>query len=477
MTQGSTGGAFSALSSVYAFNGSAVGTITHLAGLRICFPDNVGSAVNITNNYALLINNQTTGTGTVSYTNRWGIYQEGASDLNYMAANLLLGSTVNTGDKLQVTGTGIFSSTVTAAGVNTFLSGGLNNTTYALNASISSSASASTVAPVARFSNNGGGYVTKIMLSDNNRGDAFITHVAGSAFVPSTRWLGFGVDAVDQIILNASGLVGIGTIAPAYLLDVNGQARFLGNASTNSAAIFNNTAGASGTPQYYTEFNVGATQIATMFRGNGASGVVANGLNIDCFAGFQVRANQLGGSGDTINLLGGNVLIGTTTDAGQKLQVNGSVTSTTITQTQTSATAILKQIGNSNAEGAAQKITIVRQYSVVSLGTKLIIPFTSQTNLNSTTICKVFGHGARYNSRGPLGFEITFAVGHLNLLDNLSSWNGNGNYASIAINGMSIEITFTANYTAATSDGVFVTIEYMTGTESYSIDVPNIAMN
>ena len=174
---------------------------------------------------------------------------------------------------------------------------------------------------------------------------------------------------------------------------------------------------------------------------------------------------------------GGNVLIGTTTDAGQKLQVNGSVTSTTITQTQTSATAILKQIGNSNAEGAAQKITIVRQYSVVSLGTKLIIPFTSQTNLNSTTICKVFGHGARYNSRGPLGFEITFAVGHLNLLDNLSSWNGNGNYASIAINGMSIEITFTANYTAATSDGVFVTIEYMTGTESYSIDVPNIAMN
>ena len=77
MTQGSTVRAFSALSSVYAFNGSAVGTITHLAGLRICFPDNVGSAVNITNNYALLINNQTTGTGTVTYTNRWGIYQEG----------------------------------------------------------------------------------------------------------------------------------------------------------------------------------------------------------------------------------------------------------------------------------------------------------------------------------------------------------------------------------------------------------------
>jgi hypothetical protein len=112
MTQGSTVRAFSALSSVYAFNGSAVGTITHLAGLRICFPDNIGSAVNITNNYALLINNQTTGLGTVTYTNRWGIYQEGASDLNYMAANLLLGSTVNTGEKLQVTGDGVLTGSI-----------------------------------------------------------------------------------------------------------------------------------------------------------------------------------------------------------------------------------------------------------------------------------------------------------------------------------------------------------------------------
>jgi hypothetical protein len=112
MTQGGTVRAFSSLCSVYAFNGSAVGTITHLAGLRICFPNNPGSAVNITNNYALLINDQTTGTGTVTYTNRWGIYQEGASDLNYFAANVLIGSTVNTGEKLQVTGDGVLTGNI-----------------------------------------------------------------------------------------------------------------------------------------------------------------------------------------------------------------------------------------------------------------------------------------------------------------------------------------------------------------------------
>lgn len=105
MTQGTgTVRAFSALSSVYSFSGSAVGTITHLAGYRACFPDNIGSAVNITNNYAILINDQTTGTGTVTYTNRWGIYQEGSSDLNYFNGNLLIKSTTNSGEALQVNG-------------------------------------------------------------------------------------------------------------------------------------------------------------------------------------------------------------------------------------------------------------------------------------------------------------------------------------------------------------------------------------
>jgi len=142
MTQGSTVRAFSALSSVYAFNGSAIGTITHLAGLRICFPDNVGSAVNITNNFALLINDQTTGTGTVTYTNRWGVYQEGSSDLNYMAANLLLGSTTNSGQKLQVNGTALINNTATIGGtsvlgINVNGNGGIANP--AIIATISSS--------------------------------------------------------------------------------------------------------------------------------------------------------------------------------------------------------------------------------------------------------------------------------------------------------------------------------------------------
>jgi hypothetical protein len=110
--QGAQIRAYSNVTAGWAFNGSATGTVTHLAGLRALFPDNTGSAINVTNNYALLLNDQTPNTGTVTYTNRWGVYQEGASDLNYMAANLLLGSTVNTGEKLQVTGDGVLTGSI-----------------------------------------------------------------------------------------------------------------------------------------------------------------------------------------------------------------------------------------------------------------------------------------------------------------------------------------------------------------------------
>jgi hypothetical protein len=119
MTQGSTVRAWSSLSSVYSFNGSAVGTITHLAGLRVCFPDNTGSAVNITNNYGLLINNQTAGTGTINYTSRWGIYQEGASDLNYFNGNLLVKTTTNAGFDADINGTARVQGTTTITGSTT----------------------------------------------------------------------------------------------------------------------------------------------------------------------------------------------------------------------------------------------------------------------------------------------------------------------------------------------------------------------
>ena len=155
------------------------------------------------------------------------------------------------------------------------------------------------------------------------------------------------------------------------------------------------------------------------------------------------------------------------------LNINGG----TVGVSQASAARIVELGGNSNNQGSALNYRIVRHYPVVSSGNKLIIPFVDQGNLNSTTIVRIFGHGARFNSNGPLGFTADFGLGHLNQLLNLAVYNSTGNISSITVAGMNIEIAFTSAYTAATANGVFVTIDYMTNVPSYSINVANITMN
>jgi hypothetical protein len=88
------------------------------------------------------------------------------------------------------------------------------------------------------------------------------------------------------------------------------------------------------------------------------------------------------------------------------------------------------------------------------------------------------GHNAAYNTSTPQGFEITFAVGHLTAMT-LSYWGAGGNAVSAALNGQTVEITFSTAYDVAyaTSGGVFVTLEYMTNVAGYSIDVSGIALN
>jgi hypothetical protein len=42
---------------------------------------------------------------------------------------------------------------------------------------------------------------------------------------------------------------------------------------------------------------------------------------------------------------------------------------------------------------------------------------------------------------------------------------------------MNVEINFSSAYTSSESNGIFITIEYMTNTPSYSINVAGITMN
>jgi hypothetical protein len=101
-----------------------------------------------------------------------------------------------------------------------------------------------------------------------------------------------------------------------------------GNAATSSSFNAYNSSGISGIAQYYQDFGNGAGFVAgRILRGNGASGLEANGLNIDNHTGFKVRLNQLGGSGGVFTIDGGNVAINTTS-APERLTVAGAIMST-----------------------------------------------------------------------------------------------------------------------------------------------------
>jgi hypothetical protein len=89
---------------------AAAGTYTRMANVHLqgVYEVSGGNTFTITNAHQLLINslNENAYTGAqLTITNRWGIYQDGASDSNYFAGVMQLGSTTSTGEQLQVTGT------------------------------------------------------------------------------------------------------------------------------------------------------------------------------------------------------------------------------------------------------------------------------------------------------------------------------------------------------------------------------------
>jgi hypothetical protein len=339
--QGAQIRAYSNVTAGWAFNGSATGTVTHLAGLRALFPDNTGSAINVTNNYALLLNDQTPNTGTVTYTNRWGVYQEGASDLNYFAANMLLGSTVNSGERLQVNGTSYFSSIVTVSGdlnlqgavtrnINFYDSSNTN-----INAQIQYDQIASNSGQLLFSTNNAGSFATRIQIKnagsiDFNGVDSTTIYNFGQNRPNATNLRINGTNnnklqlqnaEVDVIVLNTNGNsylnggnlgLGVvpGTVSQGTLFNLGANGNSLWNVDNNNITFTQNAI-------YNLNWLYVRTQAASFYDQNqgshrwfvATSGTAGNVISWNAAA--RIESN-------------GNFLIGTTTDAGQKLQVNGS---------------------------------------------------------------------------------------------------------------------------------------------------------
>jgi len=109
MTQSTAPGirAMTAVQNQIQFVGSHNGTISHAAvSQNLGFFRESGSTrtLTITNAYSHLINPLDDYGAGFTFTNRWGIYQAGASDKNYFAGNSLFGTTTDAGYKADFNG-------------------------------------------------------------------------------------------------------------------------------------------------------------------------------------------------------------------------------------------------------------------------------------------------------------------------------------------------------------------------------------
>jgi len=101
------------------FRCSGCGTLTHHASMQSLgwYPDQSPTGIlTVCNNYGMLINDQNgyTGNTAIKICNSWGLYQEGACDINFLCAPLLIGTQTNSGYCVLVNGCGRFCSSLTA---------------------------------------------------------------------------------------------------------------------------------------------------------------------------------------------------------------------------------------------------------------------------------------------------------------------------------------------------------------------------
>ena len=96
-----------ALTAFNQFGGSNSGTITHCTGLNVLgFYNDNNSVITpvITNAYGIVINNLNNYSHNFTLTNRWGLYQDGSLDNNYLAGKLLVGTNTVTARQVHIAG-------------------------------------------------------------------------------------------------------------------------------------------------------------------------------------------------------------------------------------------------------------------------------------------------------------------------------------------------------------------------------------
>jgi hypothetical protein len=298
MTQAAGIRVMSGQQNLFQYQGTNSGTITHAAisqNTGFYRPTAASGILTITNAYSLLLNALDDYGAGFSFTNRWGIYQAGASDKNYFAANMLLGSTTDNGHKLQVTGQSYFSSNV-GIGISPF--GRLTSSETVNNGT----------ANVLYLSNPSQTGVTSAAINFVNADAVIKSSIIAAVY--GNDYMSFNVNSnTERARISAAGNFLIGTTTDnGEKLQVNGGTR------TGGIVITGNTA-------------LPAQTSTFLWMASGFSSPVLGKIYIGDGTGWRLNFSKRISSTDTdlITMVdNGNLLINTTTDNGQKLQLNGS---------------------------------------------------------------------------------------------------------------------------------------------------------
>jgi hypothetical protein len=289
-------------------------------------------SLTVTNGYGLIINDLneygyvSTGGGALSITNRWGIYQDSTTDQNYLGGVTLIGTTTNAGYKFdtaannaRLAGVVFQINSPFAAGYNISTGGGTFNIGTAtadkfsiFTSSLERIAVASTgIITLSSLAGTG----TRMVVADAS-GVLSTQAIPGGGGISGSGTTNYvakftGASSIGNSQLFDNGTnVGIGTTAPTTLLDVSGQIKARGNLT--DFLLLERTI----------DFGVYA-------RWKKSTKEYILGLDIGNNGGRDFTIYDATAAAFRLSISdNGNILINTSTDNGNKLQVSGTISLT-----------------------------------------------------------------------------------------------------------------------------------------------------